>query len=194
MTAGRLLRGALFLLIGLALGAGAGALLWYAPNPGAGNQPAPTAYWGTPLTPAPAPVIDAPAPDFSLLDLNGGTVQLSGLRGSPVVISFWATWCEPCRTELPLLEEAAGESGGLRVLAVESEEAQEDVLAFLQAVTLRSTTVLMDPVGAVRSQYLILGYPTTFFLDSNGIIRDRKIGAIDSAELQSILNGLDVIP
>jgi thiol-disulfide isomerase/thioredoxin len=195
MTGRLMLKGALFLLVGIALGAGAGAALWYAPNPVTGILPEPIAFHGPPLTAAPAPVVGAPAPDFSLVDLNGDTVQLSDLRGSPVILNFWATWCEPCKAELPLLDEAAtGASGGLRVLAVESEEAQEDVLAFLREAPLRSVTILMDPDGDIRSLYLVLGYPTTYFLDADGIIRNRKVGTYDSSELHSILKDLGAHP
>lgn len=189
MTGRRMIIGILFLFIGLATGAGAGAALWYAAPSAAGIPGEPTAFQGTPLTAAPAPVPGAPAPDFSLSDMEGGTIRLSELRGTPVAVAFWATWCEPCKTELPLLDEAAG-SVGLRVLAIESAELEEDIRAFLEEIPLRSVTILSDSDGKIREEYFILGYPTTFFLDSDGIIRNKKVGTFDSSELESILKDL----
>ena len=94
-----------------------------------------------------------------------------------------------------MLEQAAARAnGGLRVLAIASAEGEDDVRAFIQALQLPDVSALLDPTGAVRDQYLILGYPTTFFLDRGGIIREKKVGTYDAATLVAILQNLGVNP
>ncbi|MBN2084467.1 MAG: TlpA family protein disulfide reductase [Anaerolineales bacterium] len=175
------------LLLGMALGAGAGAALWYAP--GAAATPAsPLALGTTPLTAAPAPVVDAPAPDFSLPGLDGKTAALADLRGKIVILNFWATWCGPCREELPLLESIARtHASSLTVLAVETGDPADAVRAFTDALGLERVRILLDPSGGVGDLYLVRGLPTTFFIDETGMIRRIKIGTLDPAEMESIL-------
>jgi cytochrome c biogenesis protein CcmG/thiol:disulfide interchange protein DsbE len=184
-----------FFLGGVLLGGGAAWLLWRPTDTRTTASPADSAASIVPLTPAPAPVVGAPAPDFTLPGIDGSSVRLSDLAGTPVVINFWATWCEPCREELPLLDEAAGRNaGGLRVLAVESAEPEADVAAFLQSVPLDRVTILLDGTGSVRDQYLVFGYPTTVFIDSTGMIRAKKVGTYDASALADSLRLLGVKP
>jgi thiol-disulfide isomerase/thioredoxin len=182
------------LLFGIALGAGAGAAFWYAPIPGAAasQPPAPRT---TPLTAAPAPVVDSPAPDFSLSDLTGTEVTLSGLRGKSVILNFWATWCEPCREELPLLDRIAREHQDvLTVIAVEAGEGETEIRRFVDPLGLTAVRILSDPSGRVRDDYLVRGLPTSFFLDSAGVIRRIKIGTMESAEIETILIQTGAMP
>jgi thiol-disulfide isomerase/thioredoxin len=179
-------------LLGVAAGAGAGAALWYAPNASAPSPIAP-APGTTPLTAAPAPVVDAPAPDFSLPGLDGRTTALADLRGKTVVLNFWATWCDPCREELPLLEGIARTyADSLTVIAVETGEPAEEVLAFTDALGLKWIRVLTDPAGRTGDLYLVRGLPTTFFIDPTGMIRRIRIGTLNAAELESILKQMGV--
>jgi thiol-disulfide isomerase/thioredoxin len=185
----------LLLLLGTALGVGVGLALWFAPS----GFPAPATTTAsmqrTPITPAPAPVVDAPAPDFSLSDLNGKSVRLSDLRGYSVIINFWASWCQSCKDELPLLDQTARDySGTLRVLAVDTGESAAVIRSFIAPLSLTTLTVLSDPSSTVQNMYFILGLPTSFFLDTKGVIRNLKIGTIDSAELKSILLQMGVAP
>src|SRR5262245_33246575 len=119
-------RSALIILgLGLALGLVAGLLVFLGPpNLGGGGLAVPQ---GTPSTPAPAPVVGAPAPDFTLKDTEGNDVRLADLEGQVVVINFWATWCGPCRLEMPALQAKydAMKEQGLTVVAVNLDEPLE---------------------------------------------------------------------
>jgi thiol-disulfide isomerase/thioredoxin len=180
------------LLLGAVVGAGAGAAFWYAPGAPA-SSPISPAPGTTPLTAAPAPVVDAPAPDFSLPGLDGRTTALADLRGKTVVLNFWATWCDPCREELPLLEGIARTyADSLTVIAVETGEPAEEVLAFTDALGLKWIRVLTDPAGRTGDLYLVRGLPTTFFIDPTGMIRRIRIGTLNAAELESILKQMGV--
>jgi cytochrome c biogenesis protein CcmG/thiol:disulfide interchange protein DsbE len=175
------------LLAGALLGAAAGAALWYESGSGQPASVTPAA-WTTPLAAAPAPVVDAPAPDFSLPDLIGRELTLSELRGTPVILNFWATWCEPCREELPLLNQVAGEHrDDLAVLAVNTGESAAEIRLFVEPLALASLRLVSDPSGAVRDRYLVRGLPTSFFLDAAGIVRRIKIGTLSTSEIDSIL-------
>jgi len=127
--------------------------------------------------------VGAPAPDFQLQDLNGKTVSLSSLRGSPVMLNFWATWCPPCREEMPFIQQIYEEwsDRGLVLLAVDMGESPARVESFLQSYNL-SLPVLMDIRQDVAGQYGIMGIPTTFFIDKDGILQNRKVGAFLSKE------------
>ena len=118
------------------------------------------------------------APDFQLLDLDQEPVSLSGLRGKPVVLNFWATWCPPCVDEMPYLQEIYDEysSEGLMLLAIDVGESQSQVEEFLQRNNL-SLPVLLDTEGVVVHQYTVITIPTTYFIDGDGIIQSKRIGA-----------------
>lgn len=127
------------------------------------------------------------APEIDLPVLTGGRVQLSKLRGHPVVVSFWTTWCPSCRTEFPelvRLQEAHGPAG-LRVLAVngrDQELSTKNVKTFLDEVG-ASFPVALDQRGMARLRYRLVGLPTTVFVDSAGIIQRIHMGAISREEL-----------
>jgi cytochrome c biogenesis protein CcmG/thiol:disulfide interchange protein DsbE len=187
--------GVAFFLLGISLGGGAAWAMWHTSGGPAGPVGGENTFIAPPLTPAPAPVVGAPAPDFTLDTLDGTTLRLSDLAGTPVILNFWATWCDPCKEELPMLDQAAvGHSGRLRVLAVESGEPEGDLRTFLDAIPLPHLTVLMDVTGAIRDQYLVFGYPTTLFIDAAGTIRVRKVGTYDSSALSDSLRLLGVNP
>jgi cytochrome c biogenesis protein CcmG/thiol:disulfide interchange protein DsbE len=173
--------------LGIALGAFAGAAFWYAPSAPVPTPAAPTLET-TPLTAAPAPVVDAPAPEFALRDLEGQTVNLTDLRGTAVILNFWTTWCVPCREELPLLDRIAQDyPGALTVISVDAGEQDSDVRSYVEMLDLAAVRVLLDPTGQVRDLYLVRGYPTTFFIDSAGIIQRIKLGTLESSEIEAIL-------
>ncbi len=118
------------------------------------------------------------ASDFQLQNLEGQTASLGNLRGEPVLINFWATWCPPCRDEMPYIQEIYEEwsDKGLVVLAINLGESSSQVEEFRQNYHL-SFTVLLDIKQDVAQRYNITGIPTTFFIDKDGIIRDKVIGA-----------------
>ena len=117
------------------------------------------------------------APDFQLQNLDGQTVSLGNLQGKPVLINFWATWCPPCRDEMPYIQEIYEEwsDKGLEVLAINKGESSSTVEEFIQSHTL-SFTVLLDTTQDVAQRYNIQYIPTTFFIDKDGIIQDKVIG------------------
>ena len=125
------------------------------------------------------------APDFKLQRLDGEVVALSDLRGSPVMLNFWATWCGPCRVEMPFIQEVfedkAWAEQGLVILTVNVGEASLRIKQFMEHFGL-SFHVLLDKDTSVAKNYNIRGIPTTFFIDKNGIIKDMKIGAFLSRE------------
>ena len=140
--------------------------------------------------PVEAPQIGKSAPSFRLTDIDGESISLSDFRGKPVLINFWATWCSPCRFEMPYIQEVYDEwSGqGLVVLAVDIGESPSQVEKFIQAYNL-SFPVLLDVAGKVAEQYNVRYIPMTYFIDGSGIIRDIKIGPFSSlAEIEGKLS------
>jgi peroxiredoxin len=127
-------------------------------------------------------LVGKPAPDFQLSSLDGQSISLSGLQGSPVLLNFWATWCGYCCEEMPYLQQIyeKWQVMGLVVLAINIGESSSDVEAFMQSQGL-SLPVLLDSRGEVAKQYGIQGIPATFFIDSDGIIQEVKVGAFQSA-------------
>jgi thiol-disulfide isomerase/thioredoxin len=128
-----------------------------------------------------------PAPEIDLPTLAGGQVKLSALRGHPVVISFWGTWCPPCRVEFPELVAAYRKyrEAGLEVLAVNQRD-QETSLGDVQAFVKRFAvefTVALDARGRSRRSFRLIALPTTVFVDSAGVIRSVHMGPITQVEL-----------
>ncbi len=133
------------------------------------------------------------APDFYFETPEGEPSSLTTLQGSPVLLNFWATWCPPCREEMPYLQQIwdGWQEKGLVLLAINIGESPSDVESFMQSQGL-SFPVLLDSSGAIATQYDIRNIPTTFFIDSEGIIQHIKVGAFQSkAEIESILSQLD---
>ncbi len=122
-----------------------------------------------------------PAPDFQLQSLDGQTVSLGNLQGKPVLINFWATWCGPCRSEMPYIQEIYEEwtNKGLLGLAINIGESSSKAEEFMQSNSL-SFAVLLDTKQDVAQRYNITGIPTTFFIDKDGIIQDKVIGAFQN--------------
>lgn len=139
---------------------------------------------------APAAEVGRQAPDFTLPTVEGKTVTLSSLKGKPVILSFWATWCPPCREEMPAIEEFYRLKGReVEVLAVNltaSEKSPGAVREFLRE-NAYTFPVLLDGKGEVAGLYLVRAIPTTFFLDENGTIRQKHTGPLT---LQAMLEAL----
>jgi len=130
---------------------------------------------------AEAPETSNKAPDFELLNLNGQPISLSSLQDKPVLLNFWATWCSPCRAEMPYIQEIHEEwSGkGLVVLVINIGENSSRVREFMESFSF-SFPVLLDEDTRVSEEYNVRAIPTTFFIDKNGIIQTTKIGAFQS--------------
>ncbi len=145
-------------------------------------------------TPAPAPVVGAPAPDFSLNNLAGSAVRLSDLKGQVVLVNFWATWCGPCRLEMPSIQQQyeALKDKGFTVLAVNLDEPAEDVGRYTSALGL-TFPVLLDPGAKVNDLYRVRGYPTTFFVDRDGMIGREHVGIMSDGQLKGYLTELGLL-
>lgn len=135
-----------------------------------------------------APEIDSLAPDFTLLSTVGDEIQLNNLKGQAVLINFWATWCGPCRIEMPSIQDRFEmyQDDGLVVLAIDFDEPLEDVAFFGEELGL-TFELLLDPGGDIQSLYRILGYPTSYFVDSEGIIKVKHIGIMTERQLDDNL-------
>jgi peroxiredoxin len=134
-------------------------------------------------------------PDFVLQGPGGGEVRLSDFQGGPVLLNFWATWCPPCRTEMPELVRAHQEYApdGLTVLAVNLQEPDGAVLEFAEEFGV-DFPLAVDREGELSEAWRlggpIEGIPSSYFIDADGIIRDVFYGPMDSAD---IAEGVDAV-
>ena len=120
--------------------------------------------------------VGALAPDLSWVTPQGDILRLAALRGRPVVLNFWATWCVPCRTELPEFDAVAAENPDVTILALDMQEDAATVKAFIERLQLRALTPVLDTDGAAARRYGVVGLPTTFFIDRDGVIRHVEVG------------------
>jgi cytochrome c biogenesis protein CcmG/thiol:disulfide interchange protein DsbE len=138
------------------------------------------------------PLMGKAAPDIDLLTIDGDPVSLSELRGRPVLINFWATWCPPCREEFPLMVDAYAEHAddGLEILGVMHQDFAEGARDF--AADMGATwPIVEDPGDKAYGDYLVAGLPTSFFVDAEGIVRAFSLGGFSedglAAQLETIL-------
>jgi len=140
-------------------------------------------------TGVPAARLGSPAPDFALRRLDGESVRLANLRGRAVVLNFWATWCPPCRAEMPELDALAHERPDLTVLAVDVQEDAAQVEGFRTELRL-SLPIALDIDGQTWAVYQSRGLPTTYLIDRDGTIRDVQVGPLTRDLLQIKLERL----
>ncbi|MFZ5997707.1 MAG: peroxiredoxin family protein [Nitrospirota bacterium] len=120
----------------------------------------------------------SPAPDFTLTDISGKKISLSELKGKVVLLNFWATWCGPCKAEMPALNKLYLElkEKGFVILAVSLDTAEKPVKSFIAEKKL-AFPVLMDSDKELSfDKYAVMGLPTTFLIDKKGIIVERILG------------------
>lgn len=138
-----------------------------------------SAVQATQAGPPPTPREGFTAPDFTLDLLGGGEVTLSVLRGRPVVLNIWATWCGPCREEMPAIEKVyrSYEELGLVVIGLNltSQDSERAVSDFVRELDL-TFPIALDRDGSVGNRYQLMGLPTTFFIDSQGVIQSVVVG------------------
>jgi cytochrome c biogenesis protein CcmG, thiol:disulfide interchange protein DsbE len=123
------------------------------------------------------------APAFTLERLDGrGDLSLESLRGKPVVLNFWASWCSPCKDEAPLLQEAS-ERWGDRVsfVGIDVKDFRGDARAFVERFGITYPNVY-DGKGSTIGRYGVTGYPETYFLDAEGRVRHRIAGPVEDAD------------
>ena len=180
-----LLRNVVFPVAALALIVGG---LWYWDSRGGGSA---KDSYGTvelpesknPTGRSPAPEVDRAAPDFILETPDGGTLRLSDLQGHPVMLNFWASWCPPCRAEIPELVEAYARyrQAGLVIVGVDLQEPDDIVAGFAQDFGVEYPLVI-DRDGEMRDVWRlggpVQGIPTSYFIDATGVIRARFYGPL----------------
>ncbi|MBI5185586.1 MAG: TlpA family protein disulfide reductase [Nitrospinae bacterium] len=136
----------------------------------------------------PKPLVEV-APDFNLEGLDGGTVSMSGLKGSPVFLNFWASWCMPCREEMPDVEQIHRiyEKKGLKVFAVNSKEEAAAARKFLEGAGIH-VPVLLDKKGEVGALYKIFGLPMSYFIYRDGKVASSIIGKMTYQDMDIHVN------
>lgn len=162
-------------LIGWGAGLSAAALLLVA------------AGWGM-LHPQGSPaasLVGRPAPALVLRAFDGQTVSLESLRGKPVVLNFWASWCAPCRQEDPALQAAARDHGQVAFLGVAFKDSGSAARAY--AAETRHPYPLGEAVGGNVAGFGVTGPPETFFIDANGLVAARFVGPVDGQVMSRYL-------
>jgi thiol-disulfide isomerase/thioredoxin len=136
-----------------------------------------------------SPVLNQPVPNFALADADGHVVRLSDLRGQVVLVNFWATWCVPCRQELPAIEQVYSEqrNQGFTVLEVNEQESPDAVRGFTAQLG-SLPPVVLDRDGSVMAQYRLKGLPDSFIVDRQGVVRGLSFGPVSR---ETILNYID---
>lgn len=138
--------------------------------------------------PPPSPREGFSAPDFTLDQLGGGQVTLSSLKGKVVMVNLWATWCAPCRIEMPEIERVwqAYKNKGFVVLGVDTtfQDSEQDAVAFVRELNL-TFPILLDRTGGTSNRYQLRALPSTFFVDRRGIIRSAVLGAMNAGLIES---------
>ncbi len=130
------------------------------------------------------------APDVTLKMADGKTTKLSALKGRPVVLSFWASWCGPCRKELPALAVLAAKRSDVQFLAVNVDRDRAPAEKFLKELKL-PLPIAFDPDSSVVSQFEVVVMPTMFMVDKNGTVKFRKTGFSAEKGLAELIAALD---
>ena len=175
---------------GLLIGAAVGYLVFFGlPSAPADSLPQPTA--GAPQISIAGLETGGKAPGFELVAADGTMVGLADYLGDVVLINFWATWCAPCRTEMPLLQSTfeSFRDQGFIVLGIDFDESADLVASFGEELGL-TFPLLLDPGGKIQQQYKVRGYPTTVVLDREGLIRSYHIGILTQSQLDGYLENV----
>jgi thiol-disulfide isomerase/thioredoxin len=142
-----------------------------------------TACAGAPSRPA---AVGAPAPAIELTLLDGSNVTLEQLAGQPVLLNFWATWCVPCRAELPALAGIADAHADLAVIAINMQEEAELAAAFLNRIDVQLPAAV-DHDGAIARSFGVVNLPTSILISTEGTVIARHVGYLDETGLTALL-------
>ena len=136
--------------------------------------------------------VDKPVPDFEFVSLSGETVHLDELKGKPILVNFWATWCAPCKLEMPAIQAYADKyADKLVVLPINADDNPAAIQKFIDELGL-TMPVYVDKGGRVENLFHILGLPTTYFIDQEGNLKIQHVGVMTEAQLHSYLVELGV--
>ncbi|WP_282026578.1 TlpA disulfide reductase family protein [Limimaricola cinnabarinus] len=130
-------------------------------------------------------------PAIHLTELSGRPYPLAETAGRPLVVNLWATWCPPCRRELPMMMEVAAETEGAQILFVNQGETAAVIERYLAEQSLGTAGMLRDPEGVVMETFELLGLPTTLFFDAEGRLQTAHTGEISRAQLQAGIDALE---
>jgi peroxiredoxin len=146
--------------------------------------------WARPEAP---PVVGGAAVPFQLTTLDGIAISLEQFRGKALVINFFASWCDPCREEMPLLNELARQADehGYRVLGVAVEDSRAAVTQFARAAKI-AFPIALDTNSRVKRAYRIFGPPATFFVDATGTVRDVVLGPLTAERARRAIQNAGV--
>jgi thiol-disulfide isomerase/thioredoxin len=139
------------------------------------------------------PLLNEGAPDFTLETLEGKTVTLSELKGKKVFINFWASWCPPCRDEMPEIEEFSKRNPEVVVLAINLRNTEKNDEAVHKYIQEHEYTfpVLLDRKGDVGNAYKVLTLPTSFFVNTKGIVQFKFIGPLTLEQMDELVSTLE---
>ncbi|HZW13154.1 MAG TPA: TlpA disulfide reductase family protein, partial [Noviherbaspirillum sp.] len=129
-------------------------------------------------------------PDVTLTRLDGGSVRLASFAGKLMVVNMWATWCPPCRREMPVLRDAQRRHPDIVFVFADQGESAETVRRYLESSQLKLDNVLLDPSRQLAFQTGSQGLPTTMFFDEKGKLVDRRVGGLSEASLAQRLESL----
>jgi cytochrome c biogenesis protein CcmG/thiol:disulfide interchange protein DsbE len=177
------------LLVGVVAAVVFGGLVWFF-----GQPPSEATSQAVTVTAQPAgapPRIGRTAPDFHVASLDGDLLRLSDFRGRPVWITFWASWCPPCRAESSDIQAAHERyrDAGLVILAIDVGEDPGTIRDYLERAGI-TFTVALDTSTDVAALYRVAGVPSHYFIDRDGVLRDSKIGAIGEKAIDRKLQAL----
>lgn len=150
-----------------------------------------TLAWAAPemIPEQPADLTGRTAPPIEAERLGGGAFDLEAHRGRPVVLSFWASWCGPCRFELPALDALQKQRDDIDIIAVNVDRNPEDARRFLSRVPI-DLPVVLDPEARLLGSYQVLSMPTMFLVDPNGTIKLVKVGYSEERGLTELEDAL----
>ncbi|MEO1162587.1 MAG: TlpA disulfide reductase family protein [Chloroflexota bacterium] len=137
--------------------------------------------------PHPAPALNSPAPPISTSTLSGDAISLADVQGQWVIVNFWATWCVPCRVEMPELQALHEERADVAVIGINIGESRPVMTAWIEELDL-TFDIVPDPQGDLYNRYRVRGQPSTYVINPDGIITRIIFGA---TSLETLLSAID---